>query len=84
MNYAITIKPSARKELLALPDTVVKRLDRAILKLSQDARPRGSNKLKGFDLYRIRVGDYRVLYQIDDESHIVQVVSIGHRRDVYR
>jgi mRNA interferase RelE/StbE len=55
-----------------------------IRRLADDPRPPGSERLSGEDRYRIRRGDYRVVYAIDDEQRIVEVVRIGHRRDVYR
>ena len=55
-----------------------------IRRLADDPRPPGSERLSGEDRYRIRQGDYRVVYTIDDEQRIVEVVRIGHRRDVYR
>jgi mRNA interferase RelE/StbE len=61
------------------------RVNAAILALSEDPYPPGSKKLQGEeDLYRVRVGDYRVLYRVEDERLVVLVVNIGHRRDIYR
>jgi mRNA interferase RelE/StbE len=83
-KYSIEIKPSAQKELDALDDTVFARIDRKILALASDPRPTGSKKLKGYkDHWRIRIGDYRVVYTIDDDSKTVTVTRIAHRRDVY-
>jgi mRNA interferase RelE/StbE len=83
LNYTIFIKPSAKKELLSLEKEVIRRIDRIILKLKDNPRFPGVIKLKGWNLYRIRVGDYRIVYTIDDENRIVEIIAIGHRRDVY-
>ena len=80
----VLIKPSAAKELEALPQRDRKRAAAKIQSLSQDPRPAGSEKLSGQDRYRLRQGDYRILYAIDDLSATVVIVKIGHRRDVYR
>ncbi|MBI2369490.1 MAG: type II toxin-antitoxin system RelE/ParE family toxin [Deltaproteobacteria bacterium] len=84
MSYRVFIKPSARKELEALPDPLLQRIDRVITALGAEPRPRGCVRLRGMNLYRIRVGDYRVLYSVDDRSRLVEVTAVGHRRDVYR
>lgn len=84
MKYALLIKPSARKELLSLPDKIIKRIDTAINKLSDISRPRGCIKLTGIHAYRLRVGDYRIIYTIDDKKHQIEILAIGHRREIYR
>ena len=84
MTYRVTIKGSARKELEALPDPLLRRADATIVGLSRDPRPRGCMRVRGTDLYRIRCGDHRVLYRVNDHAEIVEVVAIGHRREVYR
>jgi mRNA interferase RelE/StbE len=60
------------------------RIAEAVLRLETDPRPNGSRKLRGTDGYRIRVGTYRVLYTVNDDTRIVEVIAVGHRRDVYR
>ncbi len=83
-SYAVEIKPSARKELDALPNHVLSRVVRKIQSLSDNPRPAGCKKLKGYkDLWRIRVGDWRVVYIIDDAMRIASVTRIAHRSDVY-
>ena len=73
------------RDLKALPKSVLRRVDRRILSLADDPLPRGAQKLKGEeDLYRIRVGDYRIIYRVEEEVVLVIVFRIGHRRDVYR
>ena len=84
VKYTLEIKQSAQKELDALDDTVFKRIDRKILALADNPRPAGCKKLKGFkDQWRIRVGDWRVLYIIDAETKTVTVMHVAHRREVY-
>ena len=84
MTYQLLIKPSARKELEQLSDSILRRIDEAIVKLSNHPRPVGSKKLVGTPLYRIRIGTYRVVYEIDDNRKTVTIVTVGHRGDVYR
>jgi mRNA interferase RelE/StbE len=83
-RYALDIKPSARKELENLSNTLIARLVPKIDGLAGDPRPSGCKKLHGYkDFRRIRVGDYRVVYLIDDDRKIVSVTRVAHRRDVY-
>ena len=85
MAYAIEFVPSARRELRKLPREVQLKLNQRIDSLSLDPRPRGSKKLKGSDeLWRVRVSDYRVVYEIRDKVLLVLVVRVAHRREVYR
>jgi mRNA interferase RelE/StbE len=85
MPYRIEIPRSAAKELAAIAEPHRANLKAAILALADSPRPNGCKKLKGLDdVYRIRVGDYRVSYQIRDKTLIVIVVKVGHRREVYR
>ena len=82
--YTIGIQQRARKALTRLPDTDYRRVLNAIYALADNPRPAGCSKLKGRDAWRIRVGVYRVIYEIDDGQHTVTIVDIGHRRDIYR
>ena len=83
-NYAVEVKPSARKELEALPNSVLVRVILKIESLGDTPRPTGCKKLKGYkDQWRIRIGDWRVLYLIDDAMKLVSVTRIAHRREVY-
>lgn len=83
-SYAVELKPSARKELESLPDTVLARVVRKVESLANDPRPTGCKKLKGYkDQWRIRIGDWRVVYIIDDAARLVSVTRIAHRREVY-
>jgi len=84
MLYTIIFKPRARRELEKLPRAIAERIARAIDEFATQPRPPGCKKLAGpDDLWRIRVGDYRVVYQIGDERLIIVVVRIGHRREIY-
>ena len=83
-SYRLLIKPSAGKELEAVPAKDRSRLVSKIQRLSVNPRPAGSEKLSGEPKYRVRQGDYRVVCSIDDSTSIVMVVKIGHRREVNR
>lgn len=84
-RYEVLIKPSARKELEAVGlKRDRQRLVEAILALAEDPRPAGCRKLSGRDKYRIRCGNYRVVYSIQDVVLVVTIMKVGHRRDVYR
>ncbi len=83
-SYKVLIKASAAKEVQALPRTDRARIVARIRQLATDPRPPGCEKLSREEKYRVRQGDYRILYSIDDDDHVVVVVKIGHRRDVYR
>lgn len=83
--YSLVIKRSAEKELKAIPSGDLKRIIDRIRSLAQQPRPSGCEKLSGeSERYRIRQGDYRIVYGIDDIAHHVEIVRIGHRREVYR
>ena len=84
MGYALYILRRAQKELAQLPTGTYERVRDAIRALAQDPRPPGCLKLKGREGWRIRVGDYRVIYEIDEKRQVVTILHIGHRRDVYR
>lgn len=85
MDYKIQIKPSAQKELAKVPQPQRGRIAKRIDRLAADPRPKDSKKLSTEQsLYRVRVGDYRVIYQIEDDKLLVLVVRIGSRGDVYR
>ncbi len=84
MRYTLRVRRSAEKELDRLPEFIHERLSRRILGLEDNPRPQGAKKLSNREEYRLRVGQYRVLYTIDDEHKIVEIVAVGHRREVYR
>ena len=83
-SYALDIKPSARKELERLSDNLIARIAPKIEALAADPRPSGCKKLRGYkDLWRVRLGTYRIVYIIDDDRKTVSVTRVAHRRDVY-
>ena len=83
MSYTVQILRRAQKELAGLPPLVYQRVRDAIRDLASIPRPSGCKKLAGRNGWRIRVGDYRVIYEIDDHTQIITIMHIGHRRDVY-
>jgi mRNA interferase RelE/StbE len=84
-EYHIVFARSARKELESLPQNMASRVLQRIESLASNPRPAGAIKLVGSEsLWRIRIGDYRVVYQIDDNQLLVDVVVIRHRRDAYQ
>jgi mRNA interferase RelE/StbE len=82
--YSIFFKDSARKELDTIPTVYLKRIMERIGQLTDNPRPVGCEKLSGQDKYRIRQGNYRIIYSIQDTQLTVWVVKVGHRREVYR
>jgi len=84
-EYTVLILPSAQKQLNKLPNAIATRIEDKMMELEGDGDPRppGCKKLKGRDAYRVRIGDYRVIYEINDGRLIVTVITIGHRREVY-
>ena len=84
-TYTLTILPSALDQLAEIPRPDQNRIKERIDGLATDPRPPGAKKLQGeSDLFRLRAGNYRVIYSIEDVRTIVLVIRIGHRRDVYR
>lgn len=84
MPYAVNLKRSAEKELGDLPREVHEKIIKRLLTLKANPRPPGAKKLGRGEGFRIRVGDYRVLYTIDDSKQRIEVIAVGHRREVYR
>jgi len=83
-SYRVALTASADRELRGLPAQVVARILPRLERLASTPRPAGCKKLKGGDFeWRIRVGDYRIVYEIDDAARTVDVTRIAHRRDVY-
>jgi mRNA interferase RelE/StbE len=82
-EYTVLILPSAQKQLNKLPNAIATRIEDKMMELEGDPRPAGCKKLKGRDAWRIRIGDYRVIYEIHDGRLVVTVITIGHRREVY-
>ena len=83
-KYKISIKKSAVKELETVPKEYLSKIISRIRSLSESPRPSGSQKFSAKEQYRLRQGDYRIIYAIEDDEKTVQIVKIGHRRDVYR
>ena len=85
MDYAVSFKASAAKELARLPTSIQRRVVEKATILGSTPRPAGAVKLEGGEgLWRIRIGDYRVVYLIDDKNRVVEVRIVAHRREVYR
>jgi mRNA interferase RelE/StbE len=82
-KYRIEINKKARKSLDKLSDFIVAPVLSAINNLAENPRPQGYRKLKGRKGYRIRVGDYRVIYEITDHVLLIEVIDLGHRKDIY-
>jgi mRNA interferase RelE/StbE len=83
-NYELRIKPSAAKELERLPRKDRQKIVQKIRALASEPRPHGSEKLSAEEKYRVRQGDYRVVYSVNDDYRIVLIVKVGHRKGVYR
>jgi len=78
------IEKAAQKSLAEIPQPHQDQIISSIEQLAKAPRPRGVRKLTGRDAWRIRVGDYRVLYEIDDDRLVILIVRVGHRREIYR
>jgi mRNA interferase RelE/StbE len=83
-SYRLEVKRTAAKEIGDLPKADCRRVIAKIQLLARDPRPHGCEKLSGAEKYRIRQGDYRILYEIDDSTRSVTIVKVGNRREVYR
>ena len=83
-SYRVVIASSAIKELGTLPKKDRQRIGARLESLGLDPRPPGCEKLAGQDRYRVRQGDYRIVYSVDDRFQTVDVAKIGHRKEVYR
>ena len=83
-KYKVEIKSSAQKKLNEFDNKIFGRIDKVILSLRENPRPYGYKKLTAFNGYSIRVGQYRILYTIDDNLRIVTIFDVGHRKDIYR
>jgi len=83
-QYRVIIRKSVAKDMKGIPQQDARRIVAAIKSLSDNPRPPGTKKLSGQERYRLRQGNYRILYEIEDDRLIVCVVRVGDRRDVYR
>lgn len=84
MSYSVRLHRAVIKYLATLPKGLYERIKRVIAELAQEPRPTGCLKMSGAQRWRIRVGDYRIIYEIDDEARVVSIERVAHRRDVYR
>lgn len=84
MTYTVAIERKAQRALGKIETRDRQRIERAVSALAEEPRPNGCTKLAGVDAYRVRVGNYRVVYIIADEVRVVTVTNIGHRRDIYK
>ena len=83
-EYSIELRSAAVRALRNLDPPFRKRVQGAIVLLGHDPRPPGARKLQGRDGFRVRVGDYRIIYKVHDDVLVVLVVALGHRRDIYQ
>ncbi len=85
MKYQIKILSKARRSIKKLPKSVQENIKNAVRNLGENPRPNNVKKLSGsHDLYRIRLGDYRIIYQIKDDILLIVIVMAGHRKEIYR
>lgn len=82
-EYTIVLSKKAQKQLDKLPDNIAEPIFEAISLLDNEPRPTGYKKFQGRDGYRIRIGNYRVIYEIYDTELVIDVVALGHRKDIY-
>lgn len=82
--YRVEVQRSAERDLDRLSTTLFGRISARLIALAEEPRPPGAEKLAGLEAFRIRVGDYRVVYEVDDAARVVVVTRIRHRGDVYR
>ncbi|MFN5849025.1 MAG: type II toxin-antitoxin system RelE family toxin [Chitinophagales bacterium] len=83
MKYTIVLSKKAEKQLDKLSDTIVQPILDKITELGDNPRPAGFKKLKGRKGYRVRVGDYRIIYDIYDRELVIDIIALGHRKDIY-
>lgn len=83
-RYELRVRPSVAKDLRGIPNADVARILARIESLRDDPRPPGSEKLSAQERYRIRQGSYRIIYGIEEAEVVVEIVKVGHRREVYR
>jgi mRNA interferase RelE/StbE len=84
VSYTLRILPRAEKELASLDAIPYDSVKKRIYALAEEPRPPGCRKLKGDPGWRVRVGDYRIVYEVDDASRTVTVLRVGHRKEIYR
>ena len=85
VHYAVEVTPAASRQIRKLDRNTQKRVLARIEKLEEDPRPRDASKLQSpEELYRVRVGDFRIVYQVEDDRLLVLIVRVGNRREIYR
>jgi len=84
MKYRTRIVPSAERQFRKFQTQLQNRIAAKITQLADHPRPHGSKKLRNTEYYRIRIGDYRALYSINDSAKTITILDLGHRRDIYR
>ena len=84
MKYTVEITSSAQRQFKKLPPAIQEHLIPKILALEVNPRPSGVKKLQVFEYYRIRIGDHRIVYSINDKTYLIKVLDLGHRKDIYR
>lgn len=84
MKYVVKLKPSVKKQLKRLDKKQAERILVKIYLLTDDPFPNASEPMVGRDAYRLRVGDYRIIYEVHNQELLVQVIRVGHRKDVYK
>jgi mRNA interferase RelE/StbE len=83
-RYAVVLTQTAEKELQKLPSRIIEKIIAVLKSLEENPRPAGCKKLKGYkNLWRARMGDYRIIYAIEDVIMLIDVREIGHRKDIY-
>ena len=84
-EYRLIVRPTVDHDVRGIPKLTLRRIVAVIKALSDEPLPHGSSKLRGMDkTFRIRVGDYRIVYEVDSREHVIDVLHVAHRRDVYR
>ena len=84
MSYKVSLKKSVIKILTKINEPYYSNLKDAIFNLAENPRPNGYKKLKERDAYRIRVSDYRIIYEINDEILLIDIIELGHRKEIYK
>ena len=83
MAYSVNFSRQAVKELAKINEPYYSNIKQAIIALTENPRPQGYKKLKGRDGYRVRTGDYRIIYDIFDKELIIDIITLGHRKNIY-
>jgi mRNA interferase RelE/StbE len=82
-KYTVFITKSVQKQLQNLPDEIAGKIEQKMLQLEDDPRPIDCKKLRGRDGFRVRVGNYRIIYEVKDKILVVVILKVGHRKDIY-